>query len=70
MNVEHKVGILKARLNEIGIMSLLKFNILLIVVHCCCVLRKILFAGKGWTLDQILVDFYFPPIDNNNLPIS
>ena len=63
MNVEQMVDIFKVRLNEIRIMSLLKFNILFIVVHCCCILRKILFASKGWTLDQTLVDFYFPPIN-------
>ena len=67
MSVERGFGILKARFKEIGTKSSLKLDFLPIVVHCCCVLHNILLASKDRTLDQILVDYNLPAMDDDNI---
>ena len=67
MCVEREFGILKARFKEIGTKSSLKLDFLPTVVHSCCVLHNILFASKDRTLDQILADCNFSPMDDTDM---
>lgn len=65
MSVERGFGILKSRFKEIGMKSSLKLDFLPMVVHSCCILHNILLASKDRTLDQILVDYPLPAMDNS-----
>ena len=68
MSVERGFGILKARFKEIGGKSYLKLDFMPTVVHSCCVLHNILLASKDRTLDQILAECHFPPLDVDDMP--
>ena len=63
MSVERGFGILKARFKEIGTKTSLKLDFIPTVVHCCCVLHNIVLASKDRTLDEILVDYQLPPMN-------
>ena len=63
MSMERGFGILKARFKEIGTKTSLKLDFIPTVVHCCCVLHNILLASKDRTLDEILVDYQLPPMN-------
>ena len=76
--MERGFGILKARFKEItktkhvfyliGAKSALKLDFLPTLVHCYCILHNMLLASKDRTLDQILRDCDFTPMDMNGLP--